>query len=236
MQVELQVTSDGSHTLFNPLVNECYHSTHGAIQESLHVFIKSGLDYKASQTRTIRILEVGLGTGLNVLLTLQAAQQKNLEIEYTAVEAFPLEHEITRALNYPAMIGSSSAGKWFEDLHTSPWGSMQSITPFFNLAKVKGCVQDVDLGPKSFDLVYFDAFAPQKQPEMWLPEVLVKVADAMNDGACLVTYCAKGQVKRDLRSAGLEIEALPGPPGKREMIRACKSKVTTATTITPTSE
>jgi tRNA U34 5-methylaminomethyl-2-thiouridine-forming methyltransferase MnmC len=224
MQVELQVTSDGSHTLFNPQVNECYHSTHGAIQESLHVFIKSGLDYKASRVRTVRILEVGLGTGLNALLTIQAAQQQDLRIEYTAVEAFPLGPEITKALNYPAMIGSSSAGKWFDDLHASPWVAVQSITSFFNLTKVKGRLQDVDLEPRSFDLVYFDAFAPQKQPEMWLPEVLVKVAEAMDDGACLVTYCAKGQVKRDLRAAGLGVRALPGPPGKREMIRATRPK------------
>ena len=222
MQLELQVTSDGSHTLFNPHVNECYHSTHGALQESLHVFIKSGLEHIASQARVVRILEIGLGTGLNALLTVQAAHDKNLRIEYTAVEAFPLEAEIINALNYPEVIGNPLAAKWFEYVHAVPWGSIQAITPFFKLTKINGRLQDTHLEPKSFDLVYFDAFAPQKQPDMWLPEVLVKVAGAMVDGACLVTYCAKGQVKRDLRAAGLIVEALPGPPGKREMIRASK--------------
>jgi tRNA U34 5-methylaminomethyl-2-thiouridine-forming methyltransferase MnmC len=231
MQVELQVTSDGSHTLLNPQVNECYHSTHGALQESLHVFIRSGLDHIANPTRVIRILEVGLGTGLNALLTVQAAHDRKLRIEYTAVETFPLETQITAALNYPALIGNPSAAKWFENIHAATWESAQAITPFFKLKKMKGRLQDLRLEPASFDLVYFDAFAPQKQPEMWLPEVLANVADAMDHGACLVTYCAKGQVKRDLRAAGLEVEALPGPPGKREMIRACKGKVTKATTI-----
>ena len=224
MQVELQVTSDGSHTLFNPLVNECYHSTHGALQESLHVFIKQGLEHIANQTGVIRILEVGLGTGLNALLTVQAAHDRDLRIEYTAVEAFPLETQITRTLNYPAMIGNHLAEKWFEDIHAAPWESAQAITSFFKLTKINGRLQDLTLERKAFDLVYFDAFAPQKQPEMWLPELLAKVAAAMDDGACLVTYCAKGQVKRDLRSARLEVEALPGPPGKREMIRAIRRR------------
>jgi tRNA U34 5-methylaminomethyl-2-thiouridine-forming methyltransferase MnmC len=223
MDVELQLTSDGSHTLFNPLLNETYHSSHGALQESLHVFIKAGLEHLASR-RFVRILEIGFGTGLNALLTIQAAHALDLQIDYTAVEAFPLDPQIIETLNYPHLIGEPLVVEWFSSLHATPWEQSQAITQHFSLLKHNARIQDLELTNSAFDLVYFDAFAPEKQPEMWHPEILKKTADALSDGGCLVTYCAKGQVKRDLRAAGLIVESLAGPPGKREMIRATRPR------------
>jgi tRNA U34 5-methylaminomethyl-2-thiouridine-forming methyltransferase MnmC len=224
MDVELKITSDGSHTLFNPLVNECYHSTHGALQESLHVFIRSGLDHVAQRLKMIRILEVGFGTGLNALLTLVAASDHNLRVAYTAVETLTLDDDIVGGLNYPAMIENQHAGEWFTRIHKAPWGDPSGIAPNFNLQKLNCRVQDFDAGQSCFDLVYFDAFAPQKQPDMWSMDVLARVARSMDEGGCLVTYCAKGQVRRDLVSVGLTVERLPGPPGKREMVRATRRR------------
>ena len=222
MDVEFQVTADGSHTLFNPQLNECYHSSHGALQESLHVFIRAGLEFATGKPGIIRILEVGFGTGLNALLTIQAATVQSLQVEYTAVEASPLDEKITSTLNYPQVIQDPLAGDWFSSLHAAPWGEQKTITPHFSIKKLHARIQELELAEGSFDLIYFDAFAPQKQPDMWLPDVLTKVAESLCERGCLVTYCAKGQVKRDLRAAGLLVESLAGPPGKREMIRATR--------------
>lgn len=224
MDVELLVTSDGSHTLHNTVLNETYHSTHGALQESLHVFIRSGFDYVADRFDTVRILEIGFGTGLNALLTVQAAREMNREVVYTGVEAFPLDPRVVSELNYPGMLDNVDAATWFSQIHSAPWGDTVAINSNFTLTKLNSRIQDLDLAPESFEVVYFDAFAPQKQPEMWTADVLNKVAASLTDGGCLVTYCAKGQVKRDLRSAGLDVETLAGPPGKREMIRATRRK------------
>lgn len=224
MDVERRLTSDGSHTLFNPSIKECYHSSHGALQESVHVFIRAGLEHIAARPGALRVLEVGLGTGLNALLTIHTAHARGLQVDYTALEAFPLGEEITGSLNYPELIGHSLARDWFLAIHATPWEVQQGITPHFNLTKIQRRIQDLELPQDSFDLIYFDAFAPQKQPEMWLPEVLKNVAGSLSSGGCLVTYCARGQVKRDLRAAGLSVESLAGPPGKREMIRATRPR------------
>jgi tRNA U34 5-methylaminomethyl-2-thiouridine-forming methyltransferase MnmC len=219
-KISIITTSDGSHSLLNADLNETYHSTHGALQESRHVFIKNGLDQVLAETSdTIEILEIGFGTGLNAFLSLQRATEINRKIRYTTLEVFPLDENIWSNLNYTSSLGSKDL---FESLHDALWGVDQNISEVFTLFKIKQKLQDEKLPRGFFDLVYFDAFAPNKQPEMWELSTLKRVTDSMREGAVLVTYCAKGQVKRDLKSLSLRIETLPGPPGKKEMIRARK--------------
>ena len=219
--LEIITTSDGSHTLRDNDLNETYHSIHGAIQESMHVFIRNGLDYFAGRQKTgpVRILEIGFGTGLNALLTLQWVVRNGIDVHYSTLEPRPLTEEILDKLNYSQVAGGAEE---FVKLHTVNWGSDQLIVPGFTLLKIKGELQEVMLMPSSFDIIYFDAFAPAKQPEMWDISLLQKVAVAMKASSVFVTYCAKGQVKRDLREIGLKVETLAGPPGKQQMIRAGK--------------
>ena len=222
--LEVIQTEDGSSSLLNVNLNETYHSIYGAIQESRHVFIESGLNYllQRSQIKSISILEIGFGTGLNALLTALSAEKMNLKIAYETVEAFPLSVATIAQLNYPDKLNSEEAKPIFSQLH-SEWNKHQIISKNFALLKREVKLQEADFVKEKFDLVYFDAFAPDKQPEMWGRDVLQKVADAMKPQAVFVTYSAKGQLKRDLVSLGLSVEKIPGPPGKREMIRAVKS-------------
>jgi tRNA U34 5-methylaminomethyl-2-thiouridine-forming methyltransferase MnmC len=219
-------TEDGSSSLLNVDLNETYHSIHGAIQESQHVFIESGLNYllQCSRTKSISILEIGFGTGLNALLTALASEKLNLKIDYETIEAFPLPQETIELLNYPSQLNSEEAVSIFKRLHQTEWDKPQTISPNFNLLKREEKMQEADLAKEKFDLVYFDAFAPNKQPEMWERSVLQKVTDSMKNKSILVTYSAKGQLKRDLISLGLSVEKIPGPSGKREMIRATKAR------------
>lgn len=219
--LKIITTHDGSHSLLHEQLNETYHSIHGAIQESNHVFIKHGLDFvkQHSNSSSINLLEIGFGTGLNALLTLQFAHIHNLAIRYTTVEAFPVEEAVWSKLNYTE---SSDSKVWFEKLHRANWNEWVTISPEFQLRKLKTTLQEAVLEQSNFDLIYFDAFAPSKQPEMWEVPMLKKVVDAMKSKGVFVTYCAKGQLKRDLHSLQLTVESLPGPPGKREMVRAQK--------------
>lgn len=221
---EIITTSDGSHSLLNTILNETYHSVHGAIQESRHVFIKSGLEYflQTKGTKRIAVLEIGFGTGLNALMTLQSALQSDCEIHYTALEPFPLDLTLIQTLNYPKALNFPKAELYFSNLHTVSWEMEHSIAGGFSIYKRKARVQNIDFSPSSFDLVYFDAFAPAKQPEMWELSVLEKIEQAMKSQAVFVTYCAKGQLKRDLKSLDFVVETLSGPPGKKEMVRATK--------------
>lgn len=219
MNIEIIHTSDGSHSLYSKDKDETYHSKHGAIQESRHVFIDAGLNHVIESGLTeIKILEVGFGTGLNALLTLLEAEKANLKIDYTTIEAFPLKTEITSQLNYGAEL---KAALQFEQIHASPWVEAVRISSNFTLTKVPGTLQKFRSGFK-FDLIYFDAFAPGVQPELWTEDIFRKVYDAMAVGAVLVTYCSKGDVRRAMVAAGFAVEKLPGPPGKREMLRARK--------------
>lgn len=219
--LKIITTHDGSHSLLHEQLNETYHSIHGAVQESNHVFIKHGLDFVMQQgmASTISLLEVGFGTGLNALLTLQFAHSHKLAIRYTTVEPFPVEEAVWTTLNYTE---SPDSKVWFEKLHHANWNEWVSISPEFQLRKLKSTLQETPLEQEYFDLIYFDAFAPNKQPEMWEVHMLKKVVDGMKPKSVLVTYCAKGQLKRDLHSLQLTVESLPGPPGKREMVRAQK--------------
>jgi len=222
MERKIITTSDGSHSIFIPELNEHYHSFHGAIQESKHVFIEAGLKYVAAQQQTISILEIGLGTGLNALLTLMEAQALSKAIHYTALEAFPLGSDITNALNYIAALDAKEYADPFELIHSSEWEKETRITTTYSLKKINDTLRHVSLPGDQFDLIYFDAFGPPVQPEMWTEEVFSKIYTTTRNKGVLVTYCAKGEVKRTLKKVGFAIENLPGPPGKREMIRAVK--------------
>lgn len=224
MQRTIIKTADGSHSLYVEELNEHYHSVHGAIQESKHVFIQAGLmefiQHKAI-TDPLNILEIGLGTGLNALLTLIESDRFNLSIHYTAIEAYPLEKRLTEQLNYIELINAHDYRAFFEQIHCCEWNRFIKLTDRFDLYKMHTALENAVL-ESTFHLVYFDAFGPRIQPEMWTEEVLKKMFTVIKPGGCIVTYCAKGKVKRILKKVGFIVEALPGPPGKREMVRAWK--------------
>jgi tRNA U34 5-methylaminomethyl-2-thiouridine-forming methyltransferase MnmC len=213
------VTQDGSHTVYNPIIGSHYHSTHGAIQESLHVFIEAGL--KQIPFKEISILEIGFGTGLNALLTFMEAQSSGKSINYCAVEAYPLEPAIVKELNYLKQLGQEFLRAFFEKMHVAKPGQWENISSHFKLKILNEKLQDIEFNEK-FHLVYFDAFGPGVQPELWTAEVFQNIYNAMEPNGILTTYCAKGEVKRMLKKTGFTIESLPGPPGKREMVRAIK--------------
>ncbi len=222
-------TADGSHSLFVKHLNEHYHSIHGAIQESNHVFINSGLKHILSQqNRQLTILEIGFGTGLNALLTFIETYNLNIQINFSALEAYPLNTELTNKLNYIDLLNTElnkstmNLKTIFNQLHACEWDKPIEISDFFNIHKIKNTLQKI-VFDKKFDLIYFDAFGPAIQPEMWTEEIFNKIAEATKPNGCLVTYCAKGEVKRTLKKVGFTIESLQGPPGKREMIRAIKN-------------
>jgi tRNA U34 5-methylaminomethyl-2-thiouridine-forming methyltransferase MnmC len=218
MQTELKVTEDGSHTLFVPGIDECYHSTHGAIQESRHIFIEAGL--KQCLKKEISVLEIGFGTGLNAFLTLLESERRGKKVRYTSLELYPVEVEKALMLNYPNELAPDKKDL-FEKLHSSPWNDETEITPGFLLNKIKtdftGFVFE-----NNFDVVYFDAFSPEKQPEMWSKVLFERIFTHCNSGAILTTYCAKGIVRRAMQEAGFMVERLQGPPGKREILRGLR--------------
>lgn len=213
--LEIVITGDGSHTLKNRNLNETYHSVHGAVQESMHVFINNGLDFfrTTNQTASIAILEIGFGTGLNALLTMQYALANKVTVHYTTLEPHPLTDHVWTKLNH-----GQGDRESFEALHRAPWNTACAITPEFTLLKIKNNLQETTLSD-GFDVIYFDAFAPSVQPELWKLETLLKVTAALRGGGIFVTYSAKGQLKRDLRQLGLRVDTLAGPPGKNEMVR-----------------
>jgi len=215
MNSELLITSDGSHTLFVPEIDECYHSSHGAIQESRHIFIEAGL--KQCSKTNIRILEVGFGTGLNALLAYAEAEKAGKRIHYTTLEKFPLQSDKAFLLNFPQLI-DENLNAVFETMHLSNWNELQNISPFFVLEKLETDFTTYNLTGK-YDVIFFDAFSPEKQPEMWTQEQFEKIAAVCNPEAILTTYSAKGIVRRALQSDGFTVERLPGPPGKREILR-----------------
>jgi tRNA U34 5-methylaminomethyl-2-thiouridine-forming methyltransferase MnmC len=225
-KVEVRTTADGSPTLYVPALDEHYHSHHGAAQESRHVFIEAGLrpllDAGWGQNGLLCILEVGLGTALNALLTLEAARAAGALISYDGYETFPLPTTALTALS-AQWAKKPSLSIAFKEIHAAPWGVVMEIDETLFLTKIQQPVQDADLGTDFYGLIYFDAFAPEKQPELWTEEVFRKLYAAAAPGAVLVSYCAQGQFRRNLRAAGWLTEKLPGPPGKREMTRARKA-------------
>lgn len=216
----IEKTEDGSATLYVPELNEHYHSVKGARTESQHIFIDMGL--KASAAPCPHVLEIGFGTGLNALLTLEAAEGERRHVHYTAIELYPLTWEEVDALKY-------SGHPLFRALHQAPWEADVEITPHFTLRKVRTDVGTISadrllsINRSPFDVVYFDAFAPEKQPELWKEEVFRGIHAAMSAGGILTTYCAKGVVRRMLQAIGFRVERMPGPPGgKREILRGRK--------------
>lgn len=215
--IEVKLSADGSSTLYRPDLNEHYHSMHGAQQESLHVFIDAGL--KRVSKNEIHILEVGFGTGLNALLTM--VHRGDRVIHYHTLEKYPVSQELIAAINYPSIVSHPAAGEWFGMMHKADWNREAHIANGFYLTKMETDLLSFS-AESAYDLVYFDAFAPEKQPEMWSELVFQMLYTSMRKGAVLTTYCAKGAVRRAMQSAGFDVERLPGPPGKREMLRAVK--------------
>jgi tRNA U34 5-methylaminomethyl-2-thiouridine-forming methyltransferase MnmC len=212
-------TSDGSHSVQIPEMNVTYHSVHGAIQESQHVFIEAGLHFiTQSGISRLRIFEMGLGTGLNAFLTAIEGEKQKLIIDYTVVEQFPLGAEEVKALNYPGILKHE---EWFHHIHNSEWNDPVNINQYFTLNKIQTNFFNFS-SAQLFNLVYYDAFAPNAQPELWTKEVFEKLFSLLEPNGVLVTYCSKGAVRRAMMSAGFSVEKLPGPPGKREMLRAVK--------------
>ncbi len=220
MKKEILKTTDGSYTLYVPELDETYHSTNGALQESNHVFIEAGLKFSA--LKNAAILEIGFGTGLNALTTFNEAIKSNLTIEFTSLEAFPLSWNEVAKLEYMHMEGFGGFSKPFEEMHLSKWGSFAEISDNFSLRKLNLKLQESSF-ENEFDIIYFDAFAPQIQPELWTEEIFALMYKALKSKGVLVTYCAKGTVKRALKAVGFELQSIPGPPGKREMSRAVKN-------------
>ena len=207
-------TADGSDTLFVPELDETYHSLYGAIQESVFIFVELGL--KMCRKNSIRVLEVGFGTGLNALLTALEAERTQKMIYYKALELYPVSIEDARLLNYPELLGS--CGDLFDRINMADWEADVAINPFFVLHKAKGDFLAYLL-TGMYDVVYFDAFSPEKQPEMWQEAGFRTIIEHCNPDAILTTYCAKGAVRRVLQQVGFRVERLPGPPGKREVLR-----------------
>jgi tRNA U34 5-methylaminomethyl-2-thiouridine-forming methyltransferase MnmC len=222
MNPELIITGDGSHTLYVPRLNEHYHSKFGAIRESGHIFIEAGLKKIFPGQTFIKILEVGFGTGLNALLSLVEAEKSGKTIHYTSIESFPLNADITEQLNYPELIGTSTASL-FKMMHEVVWNREMQITDHFILNKVLIGLEEIELKPNCFDLVFFDAFGPEVQPELWTEEIFRKIFLSVKEGGILVTYSAKGSVRRALKNSGFSVEKMPGPAGKREITRAVKN-------------
>ena len=220
--MKLEQTADGSYTLYVPELDEHYHSVKGALTESQHIFIDMGL--KHSSVTSPHILEIGLGTGLNCVLTLLEAKESQRHVHYTGIERYPLNEEIIRKLNYPSIIGKECEEDYFA-IHQAPWEEDVCLSPWFTLHKMEGDFTHYSFEQK-YDIIYFDAFAPEKQPEMWEQSLFNNLYQVLNEGGILTTYCAKGVVRRMLQTAGFKVERLPGPPGgKREILRATKSNL-----------
>ncbi len=216
---QIIITSDGSHTFFVPSLDEHYHSIHGALQESRHVFIKSGLE-SLHVSKSINILEIGFGTGLNALLAMQFAHQNQINVLFTSLEKYPLQKGEFSQLNYGHVLGKAWI-PYFQKLHECPWGQTVPISESFLLKKINADLLTVSFN-ETYDIIFFDAFGPDKQPELWSVAIFEKLYHCLQNLGVLVTYSAKGQVRRNLTASGFEVERLPGPPGKREMLRATK--------------
>lgn len=236
---KIQVTEDGSHTLFSEMAGQTYHSSHGAIQESRHIFISQLFIAKGLKTlgltlnSQLSILEIGFGTGLNAVLAAEWARENGLRVGYTTIELYPLEREVYSELNYGRLLGCEEL---FLQLHEAKWDEgMQRINDNFAIRKCKSDIvewleneecgmknEELGMGNGMFDVVFFDAFSPDAQPELWTEEVFQCAYALMRVGGVMTTYCAKGDVRRAMLAAGFKVEKLQGPPGKRHILRAVK--------------
>ncbi|APU09059.1 SAM-dependent methyltransferase [Cellulophaga lytica] len=219
MKRKIITTGDGSKTIQIEDWNEQYHSIHGAVQEAYHVFIKHGLSLFKDEP--VSILEIGFGTGLNAIITAIEAPKSNLNIDYTGVEAYPVEAEEVAELNYIAQLNASNFEDVFNKMHNVNWEVKTEISPNFNLLKREQNFLDIT-DKEAYNLIYFDAFGARVQPELWTENIFGIMHNALQTNGVLVTYAAKGSVRRAMLAVGFKVERLPGPPGKREMLRATK--------------
>lgn len=215
---DIIVTGDGSNTIFSAQSGEHYHSVFGAAQESMHIFIKAGLDVIPQLSEPLHLLEIGFGTGLNALLSYQWATKNQVPVVYEGLEAFPVKPEQAIVLNYPKMLNINES--IFYEMHMG--GQYKKLGSFFNFNLRIEKFEEAEFPTKKYHLVFFDAFSPESQPEMWTHEGFQKLYLALKPRGILTTYSCKGSVKRMLKSAGFQIEKIPGPPGKREFLRARK--------------
>ena len=219
---EIFETADGSKSLMSDNFGVSYHSKHGAIQETNHVFIQAALIERAKTLGEINLLDIGFGTGLNAIMAYQWATNHNIKVKYIGVEAYPIDLDTAKSMAYPeALNDTDKLSTPFTKMHEANSNENIELHPLFNFEKRISKFEEIDEKNK-FDVIFFDAFAPNAQPDLWGPELLSKMYDALKEGGILTTYCAKGQVKRNLKALGFKVEALPGPPGKREMTRAIK--------------
>ncbi len=222
MKREFLTTGDGSVTIHLPEWDEQYHSKHGAIAEAKHVFIQTGLHhfFSKAELKQISILEIGFGTGLNALLTQLEAETNSWGIDYTGIEAYPVSALEVEGLNYTSELNIPS--EMLTQMHSVPWGDQVKLSTFFNLRKRKQFFSEIS-EENTYNLIYFDAFGARVQPELWTEEIFLRMFNALKIGGVLVTYAAKGSVRRAMQNVGFRVERLPGPPGKREMLRATKN-------------
>lgn len=220
MRREIITTSDGSKTIHLPDWDESYHSKHGAIQEAYHVFIESGL--RLFNNRTVNILEIGFGTGLNAIITFIEAEKCNLKINYTGIEAYPVSMEEALEMNYLNSLNALDQQAVFKKMHQIPFEEQIALSDNFTIEK-RNIFFDQIADVETFDLIYFDAFGFRVQPELWSTEIFQKMYTSLHNNGVLVTYAARGVVKRSMQEVGFTVEKLPGPPGKREMMRAFKN-------------
>ena len=234
MAIEIRETKDGSHTLYNAELNETYHSMHGALQESEYIYIDQGLNHfhkdnkqklgplqegQSTSSIPLRILEVGFGTGLNAILTYQESKLKNLKVDYVTLEPFPLPLSLVNQLNYPSYFSDSNLKDRFIDFHAFKWEEEIKVSDGFSITKKETKLEDFNTAGR-FDIVYFDAFAPSKQADIWEVDNFRKLKMLLSGYGFLITYCSSSQFKKNLQEAGFRIESLPGPHGKREITRA----------------
>jgi len=220
---EIITTADGSTTIHLPDLNEQYHSKHGAINEAKHVFIKSGFSHilELESQEQLQILEIGYGTGLNAYITFLTAEERSQKVNYVGVEAYPVGIKEIKLMNYPKKLDAVSKESVFYTMHQSKWGVPTEISSSFLLTKRQQFFSEIE-DEESFHLIYFDAFGARVQPELWTTEIFAKMYNALKQNGILVTYAAKGSVRRAMQEVGFAVERLPGPPGKREMLRATK--------------
>lgn len=219
MKKTLFITNDGSTSIHIEEWDESYHSKHGAIQEAYHVFINNGLSL--FKGKSVSILEIGFGTGLNALITLKESKLFNQTIDYIGVEAYPISPEMAMQMNYVEQLQEESLSSYFQEMHTIKWETKTQIADHFQLTKEEKLFQEINC-KNQFDLIYFDAFGFRVQPELWSVEVFQKMYDALKKGGVLVTYACRTSIKNAMKESGFTVEKLPGAPGKREMLRASK--------------
>lgn len=221
MHESIVISADGSHTIISPTFNVPYHSKHGAIIESEVVFIQAGLQhfFDTHHPTEIQVFEMGFGSGLNALMTKLWTDKFQLHVNYHSIEAFPLPENLFQSLNYGEILRDQET---FLQLHTCAWDEEKKISNYFLLKKYQGDVESVSL-TTNFHVIYYDAFAPSSQPHLWQYEMMLKMFGALSNNGILVTYCAQGAFKRTLKEVGFTVECIPGPPGKREMVRAIKA-------------